>query len=229
MKINNTIILRTSLGLASAASAAISIVEHQTFNDNTLPGTYTTVGSPTVSSGALQLNGSSGLTFTGATPLTVTDNFGIEAIVNASSIDAFDFVLANSNDNQGYGILQDNGWQAIVMGQNLSAGSTVALDTEVRLAYVRDGGTGSLYVDGAFVANLNNTPVTPTQFNIGFNPWDGVGTSGFNGSITEVRLFTFTAGEFVTGDLLTAATVPEPSSTALLGLGGLALILRRRK
>ena len=28
---------------------------------------------------------------------------------------------------------------------------------------------------------------------------------------------------------ITATTVPEPSSTALLGLGGLALILRRRK
>lgn len=32
----------------------------------------------------------------------------------------------------------------------------------------------------------------------------------------------------VNGDIITAA-VPEPSSTALLGLGGLALILRRRK
>ncbi len=30
-------------------------------------------------------------------------------------------------------------------------------------------------------------------------------------------------------DSLTLTQVPEPSSTALLGLGGLALILRRRK
>lgn len=33
----------------------------------------------------------------------------------------------------------------------------------------------------------------------------------------------------ISGFMITAVAVPEPSSTALLGLGGLALILRRRK
>ncbi|MBT8036430.1 MAG: PEP-CTERM sorting domain-containing protein [Verrucomicrobiae bacterium] len=36
-------------------------------------------------------------------------------------------------------------------------------------------------------------------------------------------------GEELSSFTITAAPVPEPSSTALLGLGGLALILRRRK
>ena len=76
---------------------------------------------------------------------------------------------------------------------------------------------------------LANTPAAPTQLNVGFNPFDSVGTSGFNGSINEIRLFTFTGGEFVEADLLQAATIPEPASVAFLGMGGLALMLRRRK
>ena len=35
--------------------------------------------------------------------------------------------------------------------------------------------------------------------------------------------------DFASIDLTTVAAVPEPSSVALLGLGGLALVLRRRR
>lgn len=219
------------LGCMGSAHAVITVVEHQTFNDNATPATYTEVGTPSYAGGALVLNGSSGLTFTAGTPLTATDNFGIEAIVTLTQLDAFDFILANSVGvtNAGYGLLQDTGWQAIVMGQALSAGDPVALNTEVRLAYVRDEGFGALYVNGTFFSALANTPAAPTQLNVGFNPFDFVGTSGFNGSINEIRLFTFTGGEFVEADLLQAATIPEPASVAFLGMGGLALMLRRRK
>lgn len=40
---------------------------------------------------------------------------------------------------------------------------------------------------------------------------------------------TFAENFSVTGATITAVAVPEPSSSALLGLGGLALIMRRRK
>ena len=69
------------LGCMGSAHAVITVVEHQTFNDNATPATYTEVGTPSYAGGALVLNGSSGLTFTAGTPLTATDNFGIEAIV----------------------------------------------------------------------------------------------------------------------------------------------------
>lgn len=221
------------LGCMGSAQAVINIVEHQTFNDNATPATYTEVGTPSYAGGALVLDGSSGLTFTGTSPLTATDNFGIEAIVTLSQLDNFDFILANSVGvtNAGYGLLQDTGWQAIVMGQLLSPGDPVVVDTEVRLAYVRDEGFGALYVNGSFFSALANAPAEPDQLNVGFNPFDfnGTGQGGFNGEINEIRLFTFTGGEFVDGDLLQTATVPEPSSMALLGLSGLAFAFRRRK
>lgn len=222
------------LGSMGSAHAVINIVEHQTFNDNTTPASYTEVGTPTYAGGALVLDGNSGLTFTAGTPLGATDNFGIEAIVTLSQLDNFDFILANSTGvtNGGYGLLQDAGWQAIVMGQALSTGDPVIVDTEVRLAFVRDEGFGALYVNGAFFSALSNTPATPTQLNVGFNPFDfnGSGQGGFTGSVNEIRLYTFTGGEFEESDLLQTATViPEPSSVALLGLGGLALFMRRRR
>ena len=164
-KKDTLIIAFTSLALASSASATITVVEHQTFNDNATPASYTEVGTPTYSGGSLILDGSSGLTFTGTTPLTATDNFGIEAIVTASSFDTFDFVITNSvgTGNLGYGLVHVGGWKAIVMGIQTSSGSAAAVDTEYRLAYVRDEGFGALYVNGSFAASINNTPAAPTQ------------------------------------------------------------------
>jgi hypothetical protein len=50
----------------------------------------------------------------------------------------------------------------------------------------------------------------------------------FDGHLDEARVVTFTSGES-TANILNTLTIPEPSSAALLGLGGLALVLRRRK
>ncbi|MGB0993369.1 MAG: PEP-CTERM sorting domain-containing protein [Akkermansiaceae bacterium] len=51
-------------------------------------------------------------------------------------------------------------------------------------------------------------------------------TSDGSGQITGTATGTGNEGNWAA---LTIESVPEPSSTALLGLGGLALILRRRK
>ena len=61
----------------------------------------------------------------------------------------------------------------------------------------------------------------------------GRGSIQFIGSFTEIS-WTVTQATASTGQdamsfTIAAQAVPEPSSTALLGLGGLALILRRRK
>lgn len=221
----------------SGAHAALNVVADYDFEDNATPAGFTELGDPTYSGGQLQLDGNDGLS-NAATPLTATDNFAVEAIVTLTQLDAFDFAVANSNGvtNTGYGLLQDNGWQAIVMGQALSAAnaSPVVLNTPVALAFVRDGGIGSFYVNGAFVANLNNNPVAPTQLNIGFNPADSVATSGFNGSIDRVRLSTL-SGSFNTADLLgpgdgAAPVVPAPAAlpAGLALIGAIAMRRRRR-
>ena len=79
-------------------------------------------------------------------------------------------------------------------------------------------GTGNWNTDSASLAlagsfsGLNNTSVTFTLSN----------AAGGNNS-------TDTWGTWIDNVVLTGEAVPEPSTTALLGLGGLALILRRRK
>jgi hypothetical protein len=64
--------------------------------------------------------------------------------------------------------------------------------------------------------------------------WDGHYLASHNGTTAGTIAYSFTGGNatgaFVSAiEILDAAPIPEPSSTALLGLGGLALIFRRRK
>ena len=83
---------------------------------------------------------------------------------------------------------------------------------------VFDGGTGSnpanitagtWYYNGPIVATINNiTPANPDVYNA-------------NGANTSVS--------FGVGDVLNLQVVPEPSTLAFLGIGGLVLAIRRRK
>jgi len=110
-------------------------------------------------------------------------------------------------------------------------------------------------VDWTRVNNLQadaNTYVNPESVEITNGTWNWVKFSGQVNQEESVGTFTtttgsetfqvghreelhidsyafVTSGETPTSAELTAAIVPEPSSVALLGLGGLALILRRRK
>ncbi len=91
-------------------------------------------------------------------------------------------------------------------------------------------GSYATFADRSVAANWNE---------VGFDPTDGGAVAGS----TTSRQFNYggSAGGFGLGEALKAGgvitytydldftPVPEPSSTALLGLGGLALILRRRK
>lgn len=66
----------------------------------------------------------------------------------------------------------------------------------------------------------------------GAGDWETRLTSASNGFLldgTAIDATSFANNFEVSGDGTTLTLVPEPSSTALLGLGGLALILRRRK
>ncbi len=84
-------------------------------------------------------------------------------------------------------------------------------------------------IQDGFGASLIGGPVTSSTLTTEFADYDVVGT--VDTASSDIVLYIETNGPQVLIDnvRLDLVQVPEPSSTALLGLGGLALILRRRK
>jgi hypothetical protein len=228
----NTIKLAALAGftLTSTSQAAITVVDHHTFNDNAQPAGTTVVGVAPTYSGGSMISAGGGLT---QTVLALSaDNWGIEVILSLpAATGSFFGVLAA--DGIG-GTLNDNGivtYPTAVSahhGGDGDFGNTAQSHpfTDLRLAIVQDAGTRTFYINGVAAGTTAATAdLSASSLEMGHFGGGGLLT----GSINEVRTFTFAPSAFDTSDLLTVATVPEPSSTALLGLGGLALILRRRK
>ncbi len=111
------------------------------------------------------------------------------------------------------------------------SGVALTADTDTHLVFTTDGTNTYLYVNGALAHTFTGNAI------------DIAGTTGLGGGLSSSN--TFFSG--LPGNILgfaaynsqlsateiaahsAALAVPEPSTTALLGLGGLALILRRRK
>ncbi len=132
--------------------------------------------------------------------------------------------FTNTNN---YGIFDSKG------SGYLDSGVALTADTDTHLVFTTDGTNTYLYVNGALAHTFTGTAMSIT------------GTTGLGGVMYSSNTF----GSALPGNILGFAAynselsateiaahsaafvraVPEPSTTALLGLGGLALILRRRK
>lgn len=110
-----------------------------------------------------------------------------------------------------------------------STGTPVQSGVWQHIAVTFVNGAVSMYHNGQLIGS---TPASSgfTEENVANNFVIG-GNSNltsdlFNGRMDEVRIYD---SALTQQEIISAATVPEPSATALLGLGSLALLLRRRR
>jgi len=135
---------------------------------------------------------------------TATDNFGIEAWARPNLASASGVIAYNGNTAlSGWGFFQNGANYSGLMGGVIILGSApVTAGVWTHLALVRASGTTTLYVNGISVATDPSAPVLPAGgFGVG-QPGQSGASQNFAGQIDEVRVFTFTAGQFSTNDLL---------------------------
>lgn len=207
----NPITPGTSALYAMEGNSASAITSQPGDGIGTTAPTLTNTGTPQYSVNVPPANGGSYSAFfdgssrlnANSVPITATNNFGLEAWVYPTSIDALDFVVSNGNtNNTGYGIAQSGGfWTMLHMGQTVQVtAAPVNLNTWTHLALVRQNGVTRLYVDGvAQFATILTAPIAPgNSFTVGANQLTAsTFEAEFNGNIDYVRAFTFEADEFL--------------------------------
>ena len=196
------------------AGAAITI--------NNVSGTgLTKVGSPTYSTSvaasthnplsdsvAMTFHSSTGDAYTGTSAATsALDNWGIEAWVNPSTTTGLEVIAYNGDPyHNGFGIVRNgNAFQGEIGGQGYVGSYTVTVGTWTHLAFVRSNGVATLYVNGVAAGGTSSAAVAAPSagFSIGASAFTGAnGLLNFDGSIDEVRVFTFAPGCFSTNQLL---------------------------
>ena len=194
------------------------------------------------------------LTITGVGDVFTYDNAGNSAVIGGNGGGAFNTTIDVSN-----GSFIAQGLDNFFLGNSSGdsnvftvTGGSVLFDSNLGIG--RDESTGNLLTISGGTVNITGTLSFDVPGNV--NDLDDAAdgtldfTAGSTGSLTVTGLDAaayeafYDAGDLtfagantetfsdvfqVSGNTLSLVAVPEPSSTALLGLGGLALILRRRK
>ncbi|WP_227021204.1 PEP-CTERM sorting domain-containing protein [Oceaniferula marina] len=138
---------------------------------------------------------------------------------NEANFDVYVSLDLGIRDNLPFTTVNVNLWSGNVTGadgSSLSGLGATLLDT--------------VTIDDSIFSSGGTVPETVTLSNLNLN----TGTSGVAGQTLWLELAAVNPGGIDPSnqalvDNVSVSAIPEPSSTALLGLGGLALILRRRK
>lgn len=161
-----------------------------------------------------------------------TDNFAIGVYAKAAALIGANQGTIFGTGDGGLDIsLQANGWAGSVfnvawVGEAGGVTGSFTPDTWTHLALVRADGITTFYVDGiAQPGTFDGAPVNGLP-HVSVSPGGG---SYFNGGIDEIRVVTFDAGESTSSVLGELTAVPEPSSLALLSIGFMFTLSRRRR
>lgn len=225
-KINNTVLIGgITLVSASSAPAAVIVFTSADAAGATLSlGTLGTVTEPgdgdVITSQSYTVNG---LTLDGdAIDDSVTITFSLMAFDNAGSADLNWDLIEYDIDNATFNAVGDGvTFGNITMSAGTTSdGSTLVLNSAVftELTYRR-----------WHTANADTTSVVGSSTNIAMNTAGVVALNDTTFTTTHVSGGSWQVNDYDLAIDVVAVPVPEPSSTALLGLGGIALILRRRK
>ncbi|NWK55082.1 PEP-CTERM sorting domain-containing protein [Verrucomicrobiaceae bacterium N1E253] len=135
-------------------------------------------------------------------------------------------IYAGSNEDFALGADgASNKWEFDTDGMSDQTSSiTCFTGTEARLVLHITGTSVDMWVDPSDTSSV-------AALGVADKAWSGTDITPNSADWSQIRIGT---NDTISVSQLTAATtlaeaVPEPSSTALIGLGGIALILRRRK
>ncbi len=153
---------------------------------------------------------------------TVTDDFGIEAWVKPGTTNGNHSIVFNGDTGaNGWGLYQfGDTFRGFFGGVNVVGSGPIKVGVWTHLALVRAGGTARLYVNGVAAGSASTVvPITPAGgFAIGSAP-QNLGLETLPGYVDEVRLFTFSAGQFSTNLLLINGALLPPAMTAAAASG----------
>jgi len=155
---------------------------------------------------SMSFNGTSDSYAAGTLASTAVDNFGIEAWVRSNGSVTGNAVIAynGSTAASGWGLVRIGGKYGYSFGGVSSAGlAPVVAGVWTHLALVRQSGTATFYVNGYAVSTSAAVPNTPALASSGGMMIGGnlAGSEFFDGEVDEVRIFTFSAGQFSVSDL----------------------------
>jgi len=233
---NNTTLSLIATLTASAAllgAAHSAIIYQDDFNtDGALNGSISSHGENWVNTSSDDLYKLVGLLIVDGDDKTASIT-GLTLSVNTTYSLSMDVnVTAGGSDWFGMGF-RTNSFVHIISG---TAASMLHRNSPAVQMFTENGGYGQGAVAGTGLQNIEiilttgsslaNSTVSYAVDGVAVGSTQNINANGVDGVFLATR---DTARGYIDNFELRADAVPEPSSTALLGLGGLALILRRRK